>query len=224
MKSIIFLLVAAMMFPVSLSASETDIDMAESTPVQTSARTELPLLVESILATDDRHITLEFNQNIIRESVRVRISKQSDESNVRIESFSGAVDSNNITIRLTDTLDANTAYKMTIISAISENGIIIRDGADGLKEFVTPIELKRYEPIELNAPNNPNAVMIDDPTPTQDTVINATTTTTTPVVPSPQPSPSETAEELPLTGMNSLLFIIIAVWLAGVLLLRRKQS
>ena len=121
--------------------------------------------MDSIVATDNMHITVTFNQNIIRESVRVRVAKQSDESNIRIESSDEATDTLAMSVTLTDVLEADTAYKMTIISAISEAGVIIKDGADGIKEFTTPVDLVIFAP-ELNAPSNPNAVMIDEVTAT----------------------------------------------------------
>ncbi len=168
-----------------------------------------PLLVDSIEAIDDMHINLKFNQDIIEESVRVRITKQSDESNVRIGSFSGMQDKNTISIILSDTLEPTTAYKLTIISAISDNGVIIKDGADGLKEFTTQADLPKSvtessPEIELNAPTNPNAVMIESK---NDTKTGSENPNPESVV---QVNSVETVEELPLTGVDTTIFVIIA--------------
>jgi hypothetical protein len=168
-----------------------------------------PLLVDSIEAIDDMHINLKFNQDIIEESVRVRITKQSDESNVRIGSFSGMQDKNTISIILSDTLEPTTAYKLTIISAISDNGVIIKDGADGLKEFTTQEDLPKFitestPEIEFNAPTNPNAVMIESK---KDTKTGSENPNLESVV---QVNSVETVEELPLTGIDTTIFVIIA--------------
>jgi LPXTG-motif cell wall-anchored protein len=109
---------------------------------------------------------------------------------------------------------------MTIISAISEDGVIIKDGADGLKEFNTPTDLKKYieEAITLNAPTNPNAVLVASTGSTPVTIAASGTSIPTPVT----VSPSETTEELPLTGMDSTIFIVIAAALGLILILRRR--
>ncbi len=179
--------------------------------VSSSNSIENPLLIDSITTPDDAHIILKFNQSIIWESVRVRIVKQSDESNVRIESFTWGETPDSIEIVLSDILEADTSYKMTIISAISDGWVIIKDGADGLKEFTTPVNLARFAPeIVLNAPSNPNAV-----------IIAGTGNTVTKEV---KPSPSETTEELPLTGVDSTIFIIIAAIIGLFVILRRRQA
>jgi hypothetical protein len=89
MKSSLFSVVSAfvlsLVFVLSLSAATGD----STGEVTTSLPIENPLLVEKITTIDDSHITLTFNQDIIRESVRVRVTKQSDEQSVRIESFTG---------------------------------------------------------------------------------------------------------------------------------------
>lgn len=182
----------------------------------TSIMQENALLVDSINTPDDAHIVLKFNQSIISESVRVRVTKQSDESNVRIESFTGGEDTSSIKIILSDILEANTAYKITIISAISDEWVIIKDGADWLKEFTTPTDLARFAPaIELNAPTNPNAVIIATETMTWSVPDQVPTTTS---------SISETTEELPLTGIDSTIFVIIAGILWLILVIRRRQA
>lgn len=195
----------------------------DGTPsTEATTQVENPLLLDSIEAIDDMHIVVRFNQNIIPESVRVRIAKQSDESNIRIEKFGTGADALSIIVTLTDALVANTAYKMTIISAISESGIIIKDGADGLKEFTTPTDLVQYVLPELNAPSNPNAVMV---TPVESTGSEvATSMQPIETVTDSDMSPSETAEELPLTGVDSTLFLVIAAVLGWLLLFRRRQA
>lgn len=223
MKSSAFLLVSGILLSlVSLTwayAASGDTETASQTSTESVVTIETPLLVETIKVEDDAHVTVVFNQDIIRESVRVRISKQSDESNVRIESFTGGTDARSVSVILADTLNFDTAYKMTIISAISEDGIIIKDGADGIKEFTTPVDLKKYEeaPIVLNAPNNPNAVLVASSGST-DTVASSGTNLPKPAT----VTPSETTDELPLTGMDSTIFIAIAAALGLILILRRR--
>lgn len=193
---------------------------APQIPSTTAATVENPLLIENITAVDNMHILVSFNQPVIRESVRVRVTKQSDESNVRIESFTGGTDTMTIEIVLSDAIESNTAYKMTVISAISENGIIIKDGADALKEFTTPADLAEYmPPLELNAPTNPNAVIIAN-----ESTGTVETTALPSVDTSETASPAESATELPLTGMDTSIFLAIAGVLALLFVLRRRQA
>jgi hypothetical protein len=226
MKSSI-LTVILVSFLVLSTALVTQAENEESTKTEQSVTTTGiiaydPLLVDSIKAIDDMHIALKFNQDIIKESVRVRITKQSDESNVRIGSFSGMQDKNTISIILSDILEPTTAYKLTIISAISDNGVIIKDGADGLKEFTTQEDLPKFitestPEIEFNAPTNPNAVMIESK---KDTKTGSENPNLESVV---QVNSVETVEELPLTGIDTTIFVIIAGVLWLILIARRRQ-
>jgi hypothetical protein len=215
MKSSLFSVVSAFALSLvlvsSLSAASGDSTTGTIMP------TETPLLVESITPVDDSHITLVFNQDVIRESVRVRVTRQSDESNVRIESFTGGTDAKSISVTLADTLETSTSYKMTIISAISDVGIIIKDGADGVKEFTTPTTLKKYN-LTLNAPTNPTAVMA--------TGSKVATGSTGVVLPKPTDvvTPSETTDELPLTGVDTTLFAVLALAIALFIISRRRRA
>jgi LPXTG-motif cell wall-anchored protein len=211
--SVVFACIASLFLVSTLSAASGD------STTGTTVSSETPLLVETITAIDDSHITLVFNQDIIRESVRVRITQQSDEQNVRIESFTGGADANSISVTLSDTLQTSTSYKMTIISAISDIGIIIKDGADGIKEFTTPTTLKKYAPT-LNAPSNPTAIIASGS--------SIGTGSTGAIMKSGEsqkdPTPSETTDELPLTGVNSTIFAVLAGAIALLVIARRRRA
>jgi hypothetical protein len=216
MKSSLFSVVSAFALSLvlvsSLSAASGDSITGTSLPI------EKPLLVAEITPVDDSHITLTFNQDVIRESVRVRVTKQSDESNVRIESFTGGADAKSISVTLADTLETSTSYKMTIISAISDAGIIIKDGADGIQEFTTPTTLKKYS-LTLNAPTNPTAVMA-----TGSKVGTGSTGAVLPKSTDVKVAPSETTDELPLTGVDTTLFAVLALAIALFIISRRRRA
>ncbi len=217
MKSLLYFVVSALlaslflMSPLSAATGE-DATGAVVIPV------ENPLLVETITTVDDSHITLVFNQDIIRESVRVRIAKQSDESGIRIESFTGGADDKSINVSLSDPIETSTSYKMTIISAISDAGIIIKDGADGIKEFTTPTTLKKYN-LALNAPSNPSAVLATG----SQVGSRSSGATMTPTTVKKETPPSDTTAELPLTGIDPTLFVILAAAIALLLISRRQR-
>jgi LPXTG-motif cell wall-anchored protein len=98
--------------------------------------------------------------------------------------------------------------------------VIIKDGADALKEFSAPTPLKKSA-IVFNAPSNPAATTATDTT-TKTPAIN--TATITKVIETPKEVNTGVAgEELPLTGMNSTILLLIAGFVALILLtLRRK--
>ena len=98
------------------------------------------------------------------------------------------------------------------MSAISETNVVIKDGADALKEFSTPALLKKSTPA-LNAPANPNAVMVQVDTGASQPTATGNTDTKLPDV-----------KELPLTGMNPEIFLIIAALIAlAIVTFRRKR-
>lgn len=110
---------------------------------------------------------------------------------------------------------------LRILSAESIAGTAIKDGAFSLKEFITPVPLKRYEEVVVNAPTNTTVAPIIEPinvtstasiTPTVVPLEEETTTVTLPVEP----------EALPSTGLDTLFLVILAVLASTVLLLRRK--
>jgi hypothetical protein len=121
-----------------------------------SSATEAPLILDTITTQDDAHILVSFNQNIVAEAVRVRISKQSDGSNVKVTSVVEAPKS--VLVSLSDILGEGSTYTLTVLSAISEGGVVIKEGADASKEFTTPIPLKKSI-LTFNAPANPNAAI-----------------------------------------------------------------
>lgn len=218
---VLFALVISLVSTVSVSAETWTTNSGSSSTgsvTKVSVDSDGSLLVDSITSVDDAHIVVEFNQEIITESVRVRITRQDDDSNVRIESFTGTQDPKSINIILSDILEPDTSYKMTIISAISQEGVIIKDGADGLKEFTTPENLAKFAPVELNAPTNPNAVIV-----TGTGIEPKKVEVKTEVVPAEVKNPSETAVELPLSWMDSTIFLLVASILALGLILRKKR-
>jgi LPXTG-motif cell wall-anchored protein len=123
-----------------------------------------------------------------------------------------------VDIKLTDLIEEGSSYTLTIVSAISEDGVVIKDGAQALKEFTPPIPLKRSL-ITFNAPSNPNAVIVKD-TP----AINTPVIITPPVAQTQTGAPEIKDKELPLTGTNPALFAGIALIAALILLLKRKKA
>ena len=225
MKSSLFfvliVIVTTLVSTVSVSAETWTTNSGSSSTgsvTKASVDTDWSLLVDSITSIDDAHIVVEFNQEIITESVRVRITRQDDDSNVRIESFTWTQDPQSINIILSDILEPDTSYKMTIISAISQEWVIIKDGADGLKEFTTPEDLAKFAPVELNAPTNPNAVIV-----TGTGIEVKKVEVKAEEVPAQVKNPSETAVELPLSWMDSTIFFLLASILALGLILRKKR-
>lgn len=184
-----------------------------STELTSSGETESPLILDSITVQDDMHVLVSFNQSIVVEAVRVRITKQSDGSVMKIDKVTSVVDApKSVLVALSDVLEEWATYTLTVMSAISEGGVVIKEGADALKEFTAPAPLKKSL-VTFNAPSNPNAVIAvvaTGSTPTATASGKASTTPTTDV------------KELPLTGMNPIIFLIIAGGLALLLISRRK--
>ncbi len=74
------------------------------------------------------HVRLDFTENIVIESVRIRIAKQTDGTNIKVESLTGIIDEPNATyVTLVDLLEAGEAYTITVISALSDKGVTITE-------------------------------------------------------------------------------------------------
>ncbi len=201
---------------------------AESWTVSSSSGTNIStgstnsLLLSGVTVDDDTHINMNFTQNIVIESVRIRIAKQSDGTNIKVDSLTGILDMpKSLSVTLVDLLEAWESYTITIISALSDQWIAITEWSDALSEFTTPKPLKQSL-IVFNAPTNPTAVTstsieasVSNPNNNITDVAGSSTD---------EAEPTIANEELPLTGTNPLIFLIISWILALIIVLRRKTS
>lgn len=185
-----------------------------STPVEAPA-----LELKSLKVTDSRTVNVLFSEDIDPTSIVLKISKQSDNSTIQVTEVKPIKDSpDSIAVHLEDDLEEGTSYTMTVLAVVGISGSTITDGASALKEFVTPSPLKKAI-ATLNAPANPNAVKAVDTPPKKDTVgpsVKEDTPTEEMIEEEIVPT-----EELPLTGMNPLLFFLVALPLAYIFL-RKK--
>lgn len=178
--------------------------------------------LSGVTVEDDMHVRLDFTENIVIESVRIRIAKQTDGTNIKVESLTGIIDQPNATyVTLVDLLEAGEAYTITVISALSDKGVTITEWTDALSEFSAPDPLKESM-VVFNAPPNPSATttesVVEPVEEVEDTTVAADTATT-------DEPPVPKSEELPLTGMNPIFFLIASAVLAfAIITLRRKAS
>ena len=167
------------------------------------------LSIKSIKTLDDRHIRVVFSEAIDTESVTIKINKQSDNAAVRINILTGVVDvPEAIDLTLEDTLSEGSSYTAVVIAAVGISGATITDGAQAVKDFVTTNPLKKSI-LTLNAPSNPKAVMAK------------TGVTDTKVTLNPKPEMPVSIEELPLTGMNPFILLLLILPFSYLLLRRR---
>ena len=153
-------------------------------------------------------------------SIVLKISKQSDNSSVSIGDMALVKDMpESVDLILSDDLEEGSSYTLTVQAAIGTSGSTIIDGAGALKEFVTPSPLKKANPV-LNAAANPGAVLSNNG-------IKATPDVTPPEAEEvPQAVAVETplpTEELPLTGMNPLIFLVLVLPFAYILLPKKNS-
>jgi LPXTG-motif cell wall-anchored protein len=176
------------------------------------------LSVSTVRVTDDKHIRITFSEPIDAESIVLKIAKQSDNSTIKTDAISSVVDApESIDVTLDDTLMEASSYTLTVIAGIGKSGATITDGAAALQDFITPSPLKVFAPeTEFNAPANPNAVMTQTGSSTNNVSPSTVNNRVDPVEPAP-------AEELPLTGPSSLILIGLALVLAYMLIWRKKN-
>lgn len=176
--------------------------------------------LSGISVEDDMHINLEFSENVVVDSVRIRIAKQSDGTNIKVESLTGVLDNPKVVyVSLVDLLEAGESYTMTVISSLSDKWVTITEGTDALSEFTAPDPLKQSL-VVFNAPPNPTATTTEstvEPEVVETTEVAAETTTASDEPPTPE------SNELPLTGMNPTFFLIISALLALVIITLKKK-
>jgi hypothetical protein len=127
-------------------------------------------------------------------------------------------DASSVDVLLEEELKEGTSYTLTVLAAISVGGSTIVDGAEALKEFVTPSPLKK-KVVDLSAPPNPNAVIVEESNEPEPTEVK-TTPVREPVKVTVVPEPTPT-EELPLTGMNPAFFLLLILPVVYFFLRRR---
>ncbi|MBP9812270.1 Ig-like domain-containing protein [Candidatus Gracilibacteria bacterium] len=188
-----------------------------------AAAVTAPLSVTSVKVTDDKHIRINFSEAIDSDSVVLKVMKQSDNTTIKLDAISAIADSpQSVEITLDDTLVEASSYTLTVIAGIGVSGSTITDGASALQDFITPSPLKVFGEEVLNAPSNPNAVLTDPPkTTTQNTPTKASGSATPPPIREVEATPTPT-EELPLTGPNSLFFLLLSIPLAYFFLKRKS--
>lgn len=86
------------------------------------------LSIVSVIPIDDMHIRLTFSEDITPESVKIQLTKQSDHTNIRIDSLTGVTDTpNSVTASLMSPLQEGSSYSVTILAAIAKSGSMISD-------------------------------------------------------------------------------------------------
>ncbi len=186
-----------------------------SQAVEQDTSTELSL--KSVSVVDSKKIRITFSDGIDMTSIVLKISKQSDNSTVAISDMTPVKNiPESVDILLTDDLEEWSSYTLTIQAAIGTSGSTIVDGAGALKEFVTPSPLKKASTV-FNAPPNPTAVVAQDGPEETETPVEEDIPVE-PVEETPVPT-----EELPLTGMNPIIFLLFALPFSYILL-RKKNS
>ncbi len=166
-------------------------------------------------------MNVSFSSPVEIDTLKLKITKQGDNSTLKIMSLSGSkTDDHVVDIVLGTDLQQGSAYTLTAVSAIGKDRSVIKDGALALKDFVTPIPLKTPE-TEMSAAPNPNAVLVKTGSTTPVPTVSPTTTPTPQPTVTKKPDVVVPAKELPLTGMNPLFLLIIVLPIAYIFTRKR---
>ena len=230
-----FILLCSFLLSISFfeTASAADMDISPSNSIDnlsttaptttttgSSQTTNNNHSVKSVKVIDDTHVQILFSEDIDPSSVKVQLVKQSDHSSFRISSYTGVTATPSaVEITLNSNLQEGTSYSITVLSVVGKSGSTISDGALALKDFITPIPLKKSAVPVQNAPSNPNAVMANSGsvTATQSTLPTSPSVTATGTT----GKTAETPSELPLTGTNPL-FLLLAILPISYFFLRKR--
>ncbi len=190
--------------------------------------TSSSLRIKDIISKDLISLSLIFEEKVQVDTVKVKVVKQSDNSSVEIGEIKAEKDAKNadtVKVMFTSDLEWSTSYKLTVISATSESGKNIKEWVDAIREFATPIKPPVAVPAKspkestmtLNAPDNANAVLS-----TQSAVPTPAKVNVAPPI-APKKIELSEASSLPVTGMNPFFLLIIALPVAFLFLVKRKQ-
>ncbi len=199
----------------TVSAAETGSTTGTGTSIAVTQKNETPLLLSTITVNDGMKITLLFNQAIQVDSLRVRIIDQATNESIKIATITGSLDPMAAIIKTSTPLTAGASYVLTITSALSSTDMTINAGIDSIREFAVPVNISG---VSLNAPSNPNAVIV----PTGKTTTPKATMTSTGSATGA--TILQNTEALPATGTPTVILIILAAISALTLLLVRKRA
>ncbi len=216
MKYVFTVAVFLLSFSMSFAATDTAVSGSSASGTEVIATSTGDLSIKTIKTLDDRHIRVVFTEPVDAESIILKIKKTSDNSDIRINMLTGVTDAPEaVELTLWDDLVEASAYSVTVVAAVAASWATITDGAQALKSFTTPQPIKKSA-ITLNAPANPSAVIASSSKDPETKTGTTQTKTLEPKKPTPTPT-----EELPLTGMNPLWFLLLAFPVSYLFLKRR---
>jgi LPXTG-motif cell wall-anchored protein len=170
------------------AVASTGVVTGSGAPTATPAAPALALL--QVTPVDNQTINLVFNNTLSADPVNVKITKVADNADVAVASVTPDVaNAKQVVVKLSSMLDPTTPYKLVVLAAKDSAGTNVVNGPDGEKEFTT----------DANLAVAPGALTLSGATGTGLTASGAA------------------ASELPKTGAQENLVIIVSLLLAGVL-------
>lgn len=118
-----------------------------------AASSNTALAIKDIGVSDDKTLSLSFNMPLASDSVQVKITKTSDNSDVVVGTVvNDATNPNSVTVTTISPLSASSSYTLTVLTAKDTMGNNIQEGVSGIKEFTTTEALKLTTPALTAAP------------------------------------------------------------------------
>lgn len=208
---------------------------ATKTETTTDKSATQSLSITMVDAVSPNKVDLYFSEVVDIDSLRVTIDNQTTKDEVKVLNYQQSdVIPEVVHVILDSSLSASESYKLTVNSVISKNGNTIVEGIDAIRDFVTPAVFNEAS-TTLNAPDNPNAVVIGGSTTSTTTETNngevVTTTetennsvtTTTEETKTEETKPAST-DNLPATGTETAVyFVMIAAILFVIMFSARKR-
>lgn len=166
--------------------------------VTTATTTVAPSLkLTSVSVVNEKTLTLDFSAALSSKPVTVKLTKSSDNSTVTVASVvTNPLTPTKSTVNLTAPLSTSSSYSLVIIDATDVKGLPISEGVNAVKEFATAATLSKA-PVASGS----GAVM---------PALNAAPETESGAV----VAPITTTAELPPTGTQTNLLLLVAALLA----------
>lgn len=85
------------------------------------------LVLLTVIPEDNLHVQVRFSEPVDLLTAKLKLTKQSDNSTLKIASLTGGSQENIIVMNLETELQEGSAYTLTVVSAVGESGSVIRD-------------------------------------------------------------------------------------------------
>lgn len=113
------------------------------------------LSISNINVIDDKNLSIDFNNQLSDELIQIKITKNSNSSDIIIESINkDSTNGNKVNVKTSTVLEKSSSYTLTVITAKDINWNNIQEWINWIKEFATDENIKQSSESLSTLPQN----------------------------------------------------------------------